>query len=90
MHVAESYHVIVLESSSRLKKSSNGISKIFSCSVRMFASPVFEPAGPILCPHLWAARVAWFVLVTIKSIACLDHRLRSMGLLAHNPWNTDV
>lgn len=90
MHVAESYHVIVLESSSRLKKPSNGKSKIFSGSIRMFASPVFEPASPILCPHLWAARVAWFVLVTVKSIACLDHRLRSMGLLAHNPWNTYV
>lgn len=90
MHVAESYHVIVLESSSRLKKPSNRKCKIFSGSVRMFASPVFEPAGPILCPHLWAAWIAWFVLVTVKSIACLDHRLRSIGLLAHKPWNTYV
>ncbi|WVZ18382.1 hypothetical protein V8G54_005704 [Vigna mungo] len=83
-------HVIILECASGLEKSSHRVGNIFGSPVWIFATPILEPTNPVFGPHFRTIRIIGFKVVTVPTIASIDHWLRSIGLLTHDPWNSNV
>ncbi|RDX75811.1 hypothetical protein CR513_44271, partial [Mucuna pruriens] len=83
-------HVVVIENATTLKEACNAVGTIFCGSVRIYATPIFEPANPILSPHFRTLGVVWREVITIIAIASVDDGRRSIFLLAHNPRNSNV
>uniref|UniRef100_A0A7C9AWM1 Uncharacterized protein n=1 Tax=Opuntia streptacantha TaxID=393608 RepID=A0A7C9AWM1_OPUST len=83
-------HVIILKNASSLEESSNSICNILRSSMWKFASPIFEPTGPIFSPHLRTVLVVWGEIMTIPTITCIYRGQRSIILLTHDPWYSNI